>query len=69
MKNSFSLLILIAFLPVLCQAAEIPLEILSVKAYAEYWTGQKIDSWQGQSVDDVGRKADRHDLKCISIHF
>ena len=61
MKNSFSLLILIAFLPVLCQAAEIPLEILSVKAYAEYWTGQKIDSWQGQSVDDGGRKADRHD--------
>ena len=52
MKNSFFLFIV--FLPALCKAAELPLKILSVKAYALYWPGQ--------TIKDEERKVDRLDF-------
>lgn len=52
MKNV--LFLLLCFLPVVCKAAELPLKILSVKAYALYWPGQ--------TIKDEERKADRLDF-------
>lgn len=52
MKNC--LLLFIALLPVLSKAAELPLKILDVKAYALYWPGQ--------TIKDEERKADRLDF-------
>ncbi len=49
----FKIFLLFCLFPVFCKAGELPLKILTVKAYALYWPGQ--------TIKDEERKADRLD--------